>query len=70
MKAEDASVGAQVAALNSPEGQEAQLRQSYGVAVPGEGEIQIIREEPTTTAPTSESSGNVIVNIFKALFWW
>ncbi|HEV8666558.1 MAG TPA: hypothetical protein VN665_01780 [Candidatus Paceibacterota bacterium] len=70
MKAEDANVKAEVTALNSPEGQEAQLRQSYGVALPGEGEIQIVREAPTSTVSKSDSSGNFFVNILKALFEW
>lgn len=70
MKAEKASVEAEVAHLSSEEGQEAQLRQSYGVAKPGEGEIQIIREVASTTLPAASASGNFFVRIFKALFVW
>lgn len=69
LKAQDASVQAEVSTLNSPEGQEAELRQSYGVALPGEGEIQIVREAPTSTPP-SASSDNFFVRILKALFMW
>jgi cell division protein FtsB len=67
---QEAGVQAEVTALNSPEGQEAQLRQSYGVALPGEGEIQIVREAATTTTPTVAPPGNFFVRIFRALFVW
>lgn len=70
MKAQEASVGAQVASLSSQEGQEAQLRQSYGVALPGEGEIQIVREAPTSTSPAASAPGNFFARIFRALFVW
>jgi cell division protein FtsB len=70
MKTEETSVQAEVTNLSSQEGQEAQLRQSYGVALPGEGEIQIVREAPTSTAAAAPASGNFFVRIFKALFVW
>jgi cell division protein FtsB len=70
LQTQDASVQAEVTALNSPEGQEAQLRQSYGVALPGEGEIQIVREAPTSTAPAAASQDNFVIKILKALFVW
>jgi cell division protein FtsB len=70
MKVQEAGVQAEVASLSSPEGQEAQLRQSYGVALPGEGEIQIVRESPTSTASKPSGGGNFFVNILKALFVW
>ena len=70
MTAQKASVDAEVQQLQSPVGQEAQLRQSYGVALPGEGEIQIVREAATSTVAASNSSGNFFVRIFHALFSW
>jgi len=70
MQTEEASVQAEVASLSSQEGQEAQLRQSYGVALPGEGEIQIVREAPTSTAPAAAPAGGLFSRILKALFVW
>jgi len=70
MKAEEASVSAEVASLSSTQGQEAQLRQSYGVALPGEGEIQIVRTTSSTTLKDSSASGNFFVRMLKALFVW
>src|SRR6266567_1453947 len=49
LKEQQASVQTEVDNLSSQEGQEAQLRQSYGVALPGEGEIQIIRESSASS---------------------
>ncbi len=70
MKAEQASVEAEVNTLSSQEGQEAQLRQSYGVALPGEGEIQIVHEASTTSVSAAPASGNFFMRILKALFVW
>ena len=70
MQAQEAGVQAEVSNLSSQEGQEAQLRQSYGVALPGEGEIQIVREAPTTTAPAVASQGGFFGRLLKALFVW
>jgi cell division protein FtsB len=68
LKQQEASVEAEVASLNSPVGVEAQLRQSYGVALPGESEIQIVHETATTTAPAPAPQGNFFARILKALF--
>lgn len=70
MTTQEQSVNAEVSQLQSPVGQEAQLRQSYGVALPGEGEIQIVREVATSTSAASNVSGNFFVRIFRALFSW
>src|SRR5260370_1197585 len=56
MREQKASVETEVAHLSSPVGQEAQLRQSYGVALPGEGEIQIVRETASSSAPVLNAS--------------
>lgn len=70
MKAQKQSVEAEVEALSSTEGQEAQLRQSYGVALPGEGQIQIVRTASSTAARPAAPSGNFFVRLIKALFVW
>ncbi len=47
------NLAAAVDLINSPQGVEAELRQRYGLAKPGEGEIQIVVVTPTTTEATS-----------------
>jgi len=69
LQAQEASVKAEVDALTTAEGQEAQLRQSYGVALPGEGEIQLVQKTASTTASNAPQD-NVIIKILKALFVW
>lgn len=69
LKEQAASVKAQVEALSSAEGEEAGLRQAYGVARPGEGQIQIVRETGAGTE-VEEPSTNFFVKIFRALFVW
>ena len=69
LKAQDAQVGAAVASLSSERGQEAQLRQTYGVALPGEGEIQIVEESSSSTSPVAPQSG-ILSKLWHALFVW
>jgi cell division protein FtsB len=69
LQAQEASVKSQVDALATQEGQEAQLRQSYGVALPGEGEIQLVQKSATSTQ-AQNNQGNFFVRILKALFVW
>ena len=62
-------VGASAEALASMRGVEAGVRERYGVARPGEGQIDIIRREATSTIPRNEQP-NVFVKIFRAIFVW
>lgn len=62
-------VGASAEALVSLRGVEAGVRERYGVARPGEGQIDIIRREATTSVPRADEP-NVFVKIFRALFVW
>ena len=64
-----AEVSASVVGLSSPRGVEAEVRQRFGVARPGEGEIAIIETEPqaTTTPPVPES---FFYRLFHTLFVW
>jgi cell division protein FtsB len=64
-----AQVGASVDALSSDRGVEAGVRERYGVARPGEGQIDIIRREATTSDATP-GEPNIFVRIFRALFVW
>lgn len=70
LKAQKDSVEAEVASLSSPQGQEAQLRRSYGVARPGEGVIQIVHTSATSSNSQDSAGGNFFVRILRALFVW
>src|SRR5690242_8021351 len=52
LQAQYAQVHAQAQDLSTTRGQEAQLRQRYGVAKAGEGEIDIVRQASTTPGDT------------------
>jgi cell division protein FtsB len=69
LKAQVSQVGASAAALSSDRGVEAGVRERYGVARPGEGQIDIIRREATSSAPMADEP-NIFVKIFRALFVW
>lgn len=62
-------VGAAAEALSSSRGVEAGVRERYGVAKPGEGQIDIIRREATTSAESQEERG-FFSEMFHALFVW
>lgn len=69
LKAQVHQVGASAEALVSARGVEAGVRERYGVARPGEGQIDIIRREATTTTQKRDEP-NVFVKIFRAIFVW
>ena len=67
LSAQEAQMSAEVEALSSTRGQEAALRKTYGVALPGEGEIQIIEEAPSST-PSQTPSQNIFARLWHAIF--
>ncbi|HEV7449365.1 MAG TPA: hypothetical protein VGP13_02385 [Candidatus Paceibacterota bacterium] len=69
LKKQYTQVGAAAEALSSDRGMEAGVRERYGVAKPGEGQIDIIRREATTSAAAADEP-NIFVKIFRALFVW
>ena len=69
LKSKEAKIGTAVAALQSDRGVEAQVRQTYGVAKPGEGEIQIVRDS-TSTDQINTKNSNFFGQIWQALFGW
>lgn len=69
LRSQVSMVGASAEALASERGVEAGVRERYGVARPGEGQIDIIRREATTT-PARAAEPNIFVKIFRALFVW
>ena len=66
---EQTHVAAAIVELSSARGVEAQVRERFGVARPGEGAIQIARTEPTTTAATSTPT-SWWARALHALFVW
>ncbi|MBP7770767.1 MAG: hypothetical protein KA066_02550 [Candidatus Pacebacteria bacterium] len=69
LKGQVSQVGASAAALVSDRGVEAGVRERYGVARPGEGQIDIIRRDATSTPPVADEP-NVFVKMFRAIFVW
>jgi len=69
LKAQQAEVAASVKDLSSKRGVEAQIRQRFGVAKEGEGEIEIVRDTavPTTSPKESEWWWQ---GVLRALFMW
>ena len=62
-------IGAAVESMRSDRGFEAGVRERFGVARPGEGQIDIVRREAPTTTPRAEET-NIFLKIFRALFVW
>lgn len=69
LEAQQAQMSASVESLSSPRGLEAEVRERYGVAKPGEGQIQIIRDASTST-PQGVQSPNMFIRAWQALFGW
>ncbi|MEK7613017.1 MAG: hypothetical protein AAB449_02640 [Patescibacteria group bacterium] len=61
-------VGAAVESFDSPRGVEAEVRQRYGVARPGEGRIEIVRDAASSSALHKNQSSNIFVRMFEALW--
>jgi len=64
-----AHVETEVASLNTERGVEAAVRERYGVAKPGEGEIDIVRQSPTSTAATA-GQDSWFARLWHSLFVW
>ena len=69
LKMQEARVGAAVAQLQTQRGIEQEVRERYGVALPGEGAIQIVEANATSSAQTSSEPG-FWQRIWRALFVW
>lgn len=69
LEAQKASISASVAQLSSARGEEALLREHYGVVRPGEGVVQIVDQ---TSAASSTNSGaqGWLKRLFHTLFSW
>ena len=70
LEAQKASVGQAIEELSTPRGVEAHLRERFGVAKPGEGEIRIIRGDDMDGFTPFENEKNILTRVFEALFVW
>jgi hypothetical protein len=55
--------------LSSLRGVEAEVRERYGVARPGEGKIEIVRNSKGEDIQGLED-GNIFIRVFRSLFVW
>ena len=69
LETQKAQLGASLASISTPEGQEKELRERFGVVKPGEGEIQIV-QAPATTTNAPEPQEGWWARVFHALFVW
>lgn len=63
-------VSAAVADLSSDRGEEGQIRERFGVAKPGEGTIEIVRNGTSSDAGQDTNKENPFMRIWHALFIW
>ena len=68
LTARDQNIKAEVAALATERGVEAALRERYGVAKPGEGQIDIVRQ-PASSTPITQPPG-LWQKLWQLLFVW
>lgn len=69
LRAQETRVATAVANISSSRGVETQLRERFGVARPGEGMIQIVRDTASTSALATPSE-SWWSRIFHTLFVW
>ncbi|MBY0473152.1 septum formation initiator family protein [Patescibacteria group bacterium] len=69
LEAQKKAISASVDQLSSERGQEALLREHYGVVKPGEGVIQIVTQASTTDSADTSSKG-WLKGLFRTLFSW
>ena len=69
LKANEARLSSTVDDFNTSEGVAREMRERYGVALPGEGVIDIVRNQASST-PQPASNSNIITNVFRSLFVW
>lgn len=70
LRAQEAHVKATLAALGTERGVEEAVRERFGVARPGEGEIRIVRDEGKEGEGESTGEGNIFTRFIQSLFVW
>ncbi len=69
LKASEARLTKVVNEFETSQGVEHEIRERFGVARPGEGEIQIVRNQGSTTAE-KRAAENMFIKAFRSLFLW
>ncbi len=59
-----------LASLGTARGVEAAVRERFGVARPGEGEIRIVRDQGAEESSEGVGEGNMFSRFFQSLFVW
>lgn len=67
LEAQKTQVTTAVEAFDSTRGIEEEVRERYGVARPGEGRIEIVRDV-STTSPGTSAQENILLRLFRALW--
>lgn len=70
LKERQVEVEAAVASLSSERGVEAEIRERYGVARPGEGRIEIVRNTGLGEEFGKLEEGSIFMRIFRSIFVW
>jgi cell division protein FtsB len=68
LQARHANIEAEVDALSSPRGLEAEVRERYGVVKPGEGEIAIVRQ--ASSSEVLRRQPGLLESLWQLLFVW
>lgn len=68
LEKQKAQVSVAVDSFDSRRGLEAEIRKRYGVAKPGEGKIEIVREAASTSPSSTFVPQNLLERIFNALW--
>jgi hypothetical protein len=69
LQADRARLSADVDAFDTKSGMEREIRDRFGVALPGEGEIRIVRDD--AAAPSSAAAQqNPVLRVLRSLFVW
>jgi hypothetical protein len=63
-------VSAALLSLLSERGMESQVRERFGVARPGEGEIHIVRDTSENAAAPAAQEENILMRLFHSLIVW
>jgi cell division protein FtsB len=69
LKADQARLTAAVNAFDTQAGMEREIRDRFGVVKPGEGEIEIVRDQGSSTPEAAPSQGG-FMRILQSLFVW
>lgn len=70
LEAQYVQVQTTLAALGTERGMEKTVRERFGVARPGEGEIRIVRDQGNTETDIVVQDKNIITQFLQSLFVW